>query len=293
MGKYLDYIFSLIIKFLTVVTVFILVFVIAFIVKESMPLFNDISVTSFVFGTRWEPISYGSEPSFGIFNIMVSAVYVSFIAMVIAMYFTIGISIFLSCVANEKMRNYLYPFIDLLAGIPSVIYGFIGLTVIVKFFENLGQTSGESILAGGILLSIMILPFMISSCSETMLKIKKDYIDASNSLGVSKWYMIIKIILPLSRKSILISMILAIARAMGETMAVMMVIGNAAIFPSLLGKGETIASLIALEMGAAEVGSSHYHALYAAGFVLMIILFLINILITIIKNKVIKQGGNI
>lgn len=288
MGKYVDYIFSLIIKFLTTVTVLILVFVIAFIVKESMPIFNDVNIISFIFGTKWEPISYSGQPSFGIFNIMVSTIYISFIAMIIALYFTIGVSIFLSCVANEKFRNYLYPFIDLLAGIPSVIYGFIGLTIIVNFFEKLGKTSGECILVGGILLSVMILPFMISSCSETMLKIKENYLEASNSLGVSKWYMIIKIILPLSRRSILISMILAVARAMGETMAVMMVIGNAAVFPSLLGKGETIASLIALEMGAAEVGSSHYHALYAAGLVLMIILFIINTIITVIKNKLIK-----
>lgn len=288
MGKYVDYIFSLIIKFLTTVTVLILVFVIAFIVKESMPIFNDVNIISFIFGTKWEPISYSGQPSFGIFNIMVSTIYISFIAMIIALYFTIGVSIFLSCVANEKFRNYLYPFIDLLAGIPSVIYGFIGLTIIVNFFEKLGKTSGECILVGGILLSVMILPFMISSCSETMLKIKENYLEASNSLGVSKWYMIIKIVLPLSRRSILISMILAVARAMGETMAVMMVIGNAAVFPSLLGKGETIASLIALEMGAAEVGSSHYHALYAAGLVLMIILFIINTIITVIKNKLIK-----
>ena len=288
MGKYVDYIFSLIIKFLTTVTVLILVFVIAFIVKESIPIFNDVNIISFIFGTKWEPISYSGQPSFGIFNIMVSTIYISFIAMIIALYFTIGVSIFLSCVANEKFRNYLYPFIDLLAGIPSVIYGSIGLTIIVNFFEKLGKTSGECILVGGILLSVMILPFMISSCSETMLKIKENYLGASNSLGVSKWYMIIKIVLPLSRRSILISMILAVARAMGETMAVMMVIGNAAVFPSLLGKGETIASLIALEMGAAEVGSSHYPALYAAGLVLMIILFIINTIITVIKNKLIK-----
>ena len=160
-----------------------------------------------------------------------------------------------------------------------------GLVIIVKFFEKLGRASGESVLSGGILLSIMILPFMIDTCEETMSNIKKRYENSSKALGVSKWYMVSELILPASIKSIFIALILALGRALGETMAVMMVIGNAPIFPHLLGKAQTISSLIALEMGMVEVGGLHYNALFASGLVLMIMILAINIFINFFRKK--------
>ena len=114
---------------------------------------------------------------------------------------------------------------------------------------------------------------------------RERYQPAADALGISKWHMVATIVLPGSWKNILLSVILAIGRAMGETMAVMMVIGNANLFPSLLGKSESIAAVIALEMGTAVVGSTHYHALYAAGLVLMLLLFLINSGITLLRSK--------
>ena len=197
----------------------------------------------------------------------------------------LGAAIYLSCVATQRMRGILYPFVDLLAGIPSVIYGFMGLTLMVRLFIRAGVHTGSCVLAAGILLAVMLLPFLISSCSETMLKVRKRYQPAADALGISKWHMVATIVLPGSWKNILLSMILAIGRAMGETMAVMMVIGNANLFPSLLGKSESIAAVIALEMGTAVVGSTHYHALYAAGLVLMLLLFLINSGITLLRSK--------
>lgn len=135
--------------------------------------------------------------------------------------------------------------------------------------------------------NLCLLPFLVSSCSETMLKVKEEYLPCAEAMGISRWYAIATIVLPASWKNIMMSMILAIGRAMGETMAVMMVIGNANLFPHLLGKSESIASVIALEMGTAVVGSTHYHALYAAGMVLMILLFAINMIITILREKLI------
>ena len=231
------------------------------------------------------PIAYTGEPSFGIFNFIAATLYVSLVAMVLAVTVGLGAAIYLSCVATERMRGILYPFVDLLAGIPSVIYGFMGLTLMVKLFIRAGVHTGSCVLAAGILLAVMLLPFLISSCSETMLKVRKRYQPAADVLGISKWHMVATIVLPGSWKNILLSMILAIGRAMGETMAVMMVIGNANLFPSLLGKSESIASVIALEMGTAVVGSTHYHALYAAGLVLMLLLFLINSVITLLRGR--------
>lgn len=285
MNKQLNALFSVLIKALTALTVMVLAFVIYFIVKEALPTFDEVAVPDFLLGRRWMPIAYTGEPCFGIFNFIAATLYVSLVAMVLAVTVGLGAAIYLSCVATQRMRGILYPFVDLLAGIPSVIYGFMGLTLMVRLFIRAGVHTGSCVLAAGILLAVMLLPFLISSCSETMLKVRERYQPAADALGISKWHMVATIVLPGSWKNILLSMILAIGRAMGETMAVMMVIGNANLFPSLLGKSESIAAVIALEMGTAVVGSTHYHALYAAGMVLMLLLFLINSGITLLRSK--------
>lgn len=272
------------IKFVTLISFLVISFIIIFILKESLPLFKELGVKEFVLGRRWKPVS-ASGQYLGILPIILATLYVSFTAVFIALPIGIGCSIFLSCVLPVKIRNIVKPYIDILAGVPSVIYGFMGLVILVKIFEKLGMTSGETVLTGGLLLSVMILPFVISVCEETMGEIRKKYEKISDAMGISKWYMVSEIILPLSIKSIIISMILSLGRAMGETMAVMMVIGNAPIFPRLLGKAQTISSLIALEMGMAEVGSLHYNALFASGFILMIMIFFINILVNYLRKK--------
>jgi ABC-type phosphate transport system permease subunit len=132
---------------------------------------------------------------------------------------------------------------------------------------------------------------MISSCCDTMVRIRSRYGDASAAMGVSKWYMAGQMVLPASIRGILISMALATGRAMGETMAVMMVMGNSIAFPKLLGKGETISALIAMEMGIAERNSIRYSALYTAGLTLMVLLFAINIIFELLKKKLAKEGS--
>lgn len=286
----LEKLFKLFIGLLTVLAVAVLGFVIFFIVKEALPLFKEVSLGDFLLGTRWLPIAYAGEATFGIFNFIAATLVVSFLAMILAAFAGIGAAIFLSCVASEKARSLLYPFIDLLAGIPSVIYGFIGLVVLVRLFMKAGVHTGSCVMAAAILLSIMLLPYIISSCNETILKAKQRYLASSNAMGISSWYGIAHVVLPASWGNIMLSMILAIGRAMGETMAVMMVIGNANLFPRLFGKSETIAAVIALEMGTAEAGSLHYHALYAAGLVLIIMLLLINALIGALRTKLIKEA---
>lgn len=289
MRKQLNVIFSIFIYLLTALAVLALGFVIYFIVKEALPLFDEVGLLEFLLGTKWMPIDYTGTTAFGIFNFIAATIYVSFTAMVLAVGVGLGASVFLSCVATERMRGLLYPFIDLLAGIPSVIYGFIGLQVLVKLFLKAGVHTGSCVLAAGILLAVMLLPFLVASCSETMLKEREKYEAAAGALGISRWYAIATIILPASWKNILLSMILAIGRAMGETMAVMMVMGNSNLFPRLLGKSESIASVIALEMGTAVYGSTHYHALYGAGLVLMVLLFLINVTINLIRSRMVQD----
>ncbi|WP_406242304.1 phosphate ABC transporter permease subunit PstC [Tissierella carlieri] len=279
-------IFKSIVCFLTVLSLLILSFIILFILRESIVFFKEVSIIKFIFGNKWNPLNFPNKLS--IYPTILGTIYVSLIGIAIALPIGVGNAIVLSNYTNNKFKKIVRVIVDILAGIPSVIHGFIGLLVLVKFFETkFLLATGESVLAGGIILSIMMLPFIISTCEESMEKIYNENSTYSNALGVSKSYMIRKVILPNSKRSILASTVLALSRGMGETMAVMMVIGNAPIMPKLLGKCQTIPSLIALEMGMAEVGSLHYHALYAAGFVLMMILLIINILLYIIKRKII------
>ena len=291
MRKKNDSAFSVLIYLLTACSIMALGFVIYFIVKEALPLFQEVSLSEFLLGKRWMPIDYTGTTAFGIFNFIVATVYVSFTAIILAVGIGLGASVFLSCVATESMCGILYPFVDLLAGIPSVVYGFIGLQVLVRIFLKAGVRTGTCVLAAGILLAVMLLPFLVSSCSETIRKEKKKYEAAAAALGIGRWYAIATIILPASWKNILLSMILAIGRAMWETMAVMMVMGNANLFPRLLGKSESIASVIALEMGTAEYGSTHYHALYGAGLVLMLLLFIINVGINMLRRRIVSNQG--
>lgn len=278
-----DSFFKIIVKLISIISFFILFFVIIFIIKEALPLFQNLTIKEFIMGDRWRPIS--AKPGMGIFNIIVGTIYVGIVGVVIALPFGIGVSIFFSCITSLKIRKFFKSAIDLLAGIPSVIYGFMGLIIVVKIFENFGRSSGESVLAGGIVLAIMLLPFMVSVLEETMTKLINKYEKESISLGVSKQYLVSELVLPLSIKSLVVALVLSFARALGETMAVMMVIGNAPIFPKLLGKTQTISSLIALEMGMVEVGSLHYSALFASAVVLMLILIIINIIIDYFRYK--------
>ncbi|MSU02562.1 phosphate ABC transporter permease subunit PstC [Tissierella pigra] len=286
MKKIENSIFKGIVRFLTLFSVLILSFIIVFILKESIVFFKEVYIIKFIFGRKWNPL--GSADKLAIFPIILGTIYVSVIGIIIALPIGIGNAIVLSSYTDGKVKRVIRSIVDILAGIPSVIYGFIGLLVLVKFLEiKFEFPTGESVLAGGIVLSIMMLPFIISTCEESMEKVYAEYSGYSNALGVSKSYMIRKIVLPNSKRSILASIVLALGRGMGETMAVMMVIGNAPIMPKLLGKCQTIPSLIALEMGMAEVGSLHYHGLYASGFILMMILLIINIILYIIKRKLI------
>ena len=291
MRKVEDRLFQFVMGLFALLTVLLLAFLIYFIFRESLPAIQEVGLKGLLLGEKWRPLIYSGEPSYGMRNMILSTLYVSVLAVLFALVIGVGSALFLACRATERQRIAIMPYIDLLASIPSVVYGFIGLYIVVKFFEKLGRATGESILAGGIVLSVMILPYMISSCCDTMVRLYNRYEAASRGLGVSRWYMASQLVLPASTRGILISMALATGRAMGETMAVMMVMGNSLAFPKLLGKGETISALIAMEMGIAEVGSTHYSALYTAGLVLMVLLFAINIVFELLKKKLAKEGS--
>lgn len=251
---------------------------------ESIPFFKEIGINGFIISGAWNPLK--SEASYSLLPMILATLYVSFLAVFIAIPIGLGCAIFLSFYSKKSVSKTILACIDLLAGIPSVIFGFIGLVIIVKYFEIFfNMTSGECVLAAGILLAIMLLPYIISNCSESIDEAKNKFEIESLSLGVSKEYTIKIVILPSIKNSIYSAIMMSFGRAMGETMAVMMVMGNSPIMPRLFSRGETIPSLTALEMGTVQYGSLHSSALYAANVVLIFLLIIIFAIAKYLKIK--------
>ena len=274
--KYTVYLFTLF-------TILLLLTLIVFLYNQSLPFFLKNNFLKFIFGRIWDATEVSG--SFGIFNILLASVFISILACIISLPIAIGTALYI-CFYTKNSKVFLIWLINILAGIPSIIYGFFGMIIIVKNIEKIFKVSaGESILAGSIILSIMILPYFVSNLIETIELIKKEYQRDSDALGISKEYFIRKVVLKKLHFSILTGFMISFSRAIGETMAVMMVIGNAPIFPKLLSKAQTIPSLIALEIGMSEVYSEHYFALFASGFILLILVLIINILLFIINRK--------
>jgi phosphate transport system permease protein len=283
MKDYREDVFRILITVGAVLSSVLVLLVFFYILKESIPFFKEVKFSEYILGNSWSPLS--SKPKYSYLPMISGTMYISFLAILIAAPLSVGCALFLSFNAHEKHTRIILSFIDMIAGIPSVIFGFLGLVILVKFLErNLNMVTGESVLAGGILLSVMLFPYIVTGCTETFAKGKKIYYAASQSLGVSKWYTMRKIMLPFAANSILVNTLLAFGRAIGETMAVMMVTGNSPIFPKLLGRAETIPSLIALEMGTATYKSIHYSSLYGAGLILIIIILIIQLLAYIINK---------
>lgn len=260
----------------------ILAILIGFMFKESLPFFKQYSVNKFLFGNLWDSM----DGNFGAFNIILASFYIALLACVFSFPISYGLSLMIVFYTNKKVKTLVSWIIRILAGIPSIIYGFFGLFVIVKFFEkSFKMAAGESVVAGSVILSIMILPYFVEVLSETFEKIKQKYKRQSDCFGISKEYFIRKIVLKQSLRSAFSGFVLAFSRAIGETMAVMMVIGNAPIFPKFFSKAETIASLIALEVGMSEAGSLHYHALYASSFVLLVFVIILDVILFVTRKR--------
>jgi phosphate ABC transporter permease protein PstC len=188
-------------------------------------------------------------------------------------------AIFLAEVAPSKVREVVKPAIELLAGIPSVIYGLFGLIVIVKYIRiAFDRPTGESILAGSIILAIMILPTIISISEDAIRQVPRSFREGALALGATQWETLSRTIVPSAKSGILASIILGVGRAIGETMAVVLVVGNVEQMPtSFFAAGEPLTSTILLEMGEAAVGSVHYSAIFALGILLFAIIMALNL----------------
>ncbi len=247
---------------------------------------ESISLGNFIGGKDWYPTATPA-PQLGVLAIILGTLWVSLGAMIFALPIGISIAIYMAEIANKNVRDWLKPFIELLSGIPSVVFGFFGLVYIVPFLQNVFNLPvGETALAGSLLLGIMALPTIITLSEDAIRSVPRELKEASFALGANHWQSIIRVLLPYSKSGVIAACILGIGRAVGETMAVLMVTGNAAVIPTtFLEPVRTITATIASELGEAPQGGIHYEALFILGSILFIITFLINLTSGLITKK--------
>lgn len=268
--------------FLTTACVSILavILICVFLFASGVPAIKEIGFTDFLFGTSWKP----SQNLYGIFPMIVGSVYVTAGAILIGVPIGLFCAVFMARYCPKGLYKILKPAVDLLAGIPSIVYGFFGLMVLVPLVQNSLGGSGKSLLTASILLGIMILPTIISVSEANIRAVPEYYFEGSLALGATRERSIFRAVLPAARMGILAGIILGIGRAIGETMAVVMVCGNQAILPESIVSGvRTLTANIVLEMGYAS--GLHRESLIATAVVLFVFILIINLSFTALKRR--------
>ena len=265
-----------------VLSVFLILLIIYFIFSEGIKFVNEYGLLKFITGKVWKPTA--GNPKFGIKPMIVGSVIVTFLSTLIALPFGLAISIFMAYYA-KKSYGFLKSIINLMAAVPSVVYGFFAMMVLVPIIKDLFDIkSGMNMLTASILLAVMILPTMVNISENSLRQVPETFMTGSLALGATKEETIYKVMVPYARSGIFSSIILAIGRAIGETMAVYLVIGNQPMMPSSIFKGvRTLTTNIVLEMGYAA--GMHRQALIATGMVLFVFILIINIIFNIIRSK--------
>jgi len=258
---------------------------------SSMPLVKmledeKVGFADFFGGQEWMPTATPA-PQFGVLPLVLGTLLVSLIAIIIALPLGLGVAVYISELANNKIRRVLKPAVELLAGIPSVVYGFFGLVVLVPLVQKaFNLPVGETAFTGSLILAIMALPTIITVAEDAMRSTPSAMREASLALGATHWQTIYKVIIPYASSGISAAVILGIGRAVGETMAVLMVTGNAAVMPtSLFAPIRTIPATIAAELGEAPAAGSHYQALFMLGCILFMLTLVMSIASELISKR--------
>jgi phosphate transport system permease protein len=259
-----------------------------FIFRGAYPTMASVGLWSFLTGNLWKPTDI--PPSFGIFNMIAGSVYVTAGACVIGVPVGVLSAVYMAKYCSKRVYPYVSQFVSLLAGIPSIIYGFFGMMLIVPFIANNFAGNGNSVLAASVVLGIMILPTVIKVSEVSIRAVPKAYFEGALALGATKEQSIFFVGIPAAKSGIIAGVILGIGRAIGETMAVVMVAGNSNILPSTIFKSvRTLTANIVLEMGYSS--GSHYDAIVATGAVLFVFILILNIVLNIVNKGANASGG--
>jgi phosphate transport system permease protein len=269
-----------------IMAVLVLIGIFALLVLTAVPAFKEVRIGEFLTSTRWDPTS-PEKAEYGILSMVASTVFVTIGAMFLAIPIGLGVAAYLSDVAHWRVREIVKPVVEILAGIPSVVVGFLGIVLfgplIAKIFR-LGN--GLNALNGSFLLAIMALPTIISLSEDSLNAVPRSYTEASLALGGSRWQTLVRVKIPAALSGIIASFMLGLGRAIGETMTVLMATGNARSFPhGFLSSVRTMTAGIAIELGEVPYYTTHYYALFAIGLVLFLMTFLVNLAADLILRK--------
>ncbi|MDR5658838.1 phosphate ABC transporter permease subunit PstC [Serpentinicella sp. ANB-PHB4] len=276
---------------LGITSVLIVGLIFLFLIRTGLPLFSTVSPKEFFLGKYWFPVSV--NPQYGIVPLIAGSVMVTLGAILISVPIGIGCAIFISEMAPPKTKTVLKVIIEFLSAIPSVVLGFLGIVVLSSWVRvTFSLSSGFTVITGSILVSLMAIPTIISISDDAISALPEEYKEASLALGASKWETIRYVLLPAASSGIIAAVMLGIGRAIGETMTVMMVTGNAAQIPnSFLVSGRTMTATIAAEMGDTVRNGTHYHALFAVGLVLLAMTTIINLIADYVLTKSKKEAN--
>ncbi len=273
------------------VSILILGLIVVFLFREGLPLFREVSVSGFLFGKEWYP-TY-DPPEYGIWPLIVGSLVVTLLSSLIAVPLGVLSAIFIAEIAPAAIRDILKSAIELLAGLPSVVLGFFGMVVLAPWLqETFDLPTGLNIVNASLMLAIMAIPTISSISEDALYAVGKEFKEASYALGATRYETITRVIVPAALSGISAAVILGMARAIGETMVVLMVAGGAAALPEgLFDPVRPMPASIAAEMGEAPFRSGHYHALFATGIALFFLTLLFNLIADYISNRF-KQVGS-
>ena len=283
----IQYIFLL----FALVSVLVLGLIVFSLFREGLPLFKILSVKDFLFGMEWYP-TY-DPPSFGIFPLVIGSLIVTLIATVIAVPLGVMAAIYISEIAPQRVKEILKSVIELLAGLPSVVLGFFGMVIVAPWLqETFDLPTGLNIMNASVILAIMALPTISSISEDALYAVPREFKEASYALGATKFETIAQVIVPAALSGISTAVMLGMARAIGETMVVLMVAGGATAIPEgLFDPVRPMPASIAAEMGETPYGSAHYQALFAIGMVLFFLTLVFNLIADYVSHKFRQTGS--
>lgn len=278
--------------FTAITSILVMALIFYFLIHESFSAFMEVGVFNLLFGQKW----HSAGNIFGMAPIIVGSIMVTLLALIINIFVGVPLAIYLAELAGPRSRLVLKPAIELLAGVPSIVYGFLGVLILVAYLEkSFDMLTGRSILAGSILLGIMFIPALTTICEDALRAVPKEFKEGSLALGATKWQTVRRVTLPAASSGIIAAVVLNVGNIIGETMAALLVVGNVARLPSpifdLFDQSAIFTSVIAGEMGEVAHGSMHYHALFAVGFVLLVIVTVLNISADLVRAAIQKKFG--
>ena len=269
-----------------VLAILILLGIFSLLFIKGFPAIRELGLKSFFGSAVWNPNAYGT-PKYGILSLIVSTLMVTIGALVIAVPLGVACAAFLSELAPPRLREILKPAVEVLAGIPSVVVGFLGIVLVNPVISRIfGISNGLNALNGAILLAVMSLPTIISLSEDALRAVPHAYKEASLALGANRWQTLVRVLIPSGLSGIIASIMLGMGRAIGETMTVLMATGNApALTFNFLEAIQTMTATIAIELGEVPYNTTHYYALFVIGFVLFVMTFLVNLVSDLILQK--------